>query len=485
MQHTKTGSSPSSKKKAQFHQVCLRCGRETYSLLYSCSCSNDEWTTQYRTIDIQFDAREKSVQSPLFESFRDYSFRKKEGMLQYKGLPYQAEEPPFATVGLTPLYELRHLSQAYGCRLHLKNEGDNPTGCFKDRETMMCWLNSRHQGLSKAVIYSSGNAAASAASFAEHSDHHLVTFVPGDTYTEKIDFICNHGTDVVVIGDGKVGFEEGYRLFSKINDRETFINHNYDNWSVRNPFRVQGDKTIALEIVKQLSPYNDVAEVPDYVLVPTANGSCLAGIWKGFKELKQMDVIPSLPRLISVGLSNANPVNKAVRSGELSRPVRCEVNGNGGHMGSIIRAEEGYDSIEAARAVLESGGAAIDIEPAEIQETLTDFLEKEGYLAIKKGILPEPAALTSVAAARKAGRELGISPGQTLVSMITGHGLKAVEVINAMLEDRPILRKKVKQIVTVRENKMMKSTAAKGEVLHVEPDLEAVEYAFSVLKDQR
>lgn len=484
MQKLKTSNSVTKDSTSLFKQVCLHCGSKNNSPLYSCDCRNEDWVHQYRSIDIQFDA--DRLQPRQEESFRNYSFHNLDGILQYEGLPYGDDHPEgLETIGLTPLYELRYLSREYGFRMYLKNEGDNPSGCFKDRESMMCYLNSRSCGLKKSVIYSSGNAAASAAFLIENNDHDLITFVAGDTYPEKIEYIRNHGSDVVVIGDEQVSYEEGYRIFSEINSHGDFADHGYDNWSVRNPYRVQGDKTIALEIIKQLSPYNDVAQVPNYVLIPTANGSCLAGMWKGFKELKQAGVIPALPRLISVGITGANPVNKAVRQQEVGRPVRCDLSdlrADHDGIGSIIRAEEGYDSVEAAKSVIESGGAVIDIDTSDLKRALVDFLEQEGFLAIKKGILPEPASLTSLAAARKLKEELSISKEETVVSLITGHGLKAAEVIDSMLDGHPILKKKVKQVLAVRENKMRSVSAPKGDKFQVEANLGAIGQVFSSLQ---
>jgi threonine synthase len=192
------------------------------------------------------------------------------------------------------------MSDDLGCQVYLKDEGTNPSGCFKDRETTMCLLNSIRRNLRNAVIYSSGNAAASAAIFAQKIDFHLVTFVAGDTYPEKIDFIRHHGSDVVVIGDSNTNFETGFRLFARLNADGVFSEKLYDNWSVRNPYRVQGDKTTALELVRQLAA-QQIPYVPDYVIVPTANGSCLAGIWKGFTELKALGIIEQLPKLARIG----------------------------------------------------------------------------------------------------------------------------------------------------------------------------------------
>jgi threonine synthase len=466
-----------------FKKVCLYCGHPVDSLSYSCSCKSDDWTQQYRSIDIDIDI--ESIRGSIMASFNAYSFDRPAGMLQYHGLPFQHFAPQnIEPVGLTPLHELKQLSKEYNCRTFLKNEGNNPSGCFKDRETMMCFLHSKSNSVKNAVIYSSGNAAASAAAFAENTDQQLITFVSGDTYPEKIDYICNHGSDVVIIGNKETHFETGYRLYSRMNASERFSKSGFDDWSVRNPFRVQGDKTISVEITKQLFSIDENL-TPDFVLVPTANGSCLAGIWKGFKELKEAGIINKIPRMISVGIKNANPVSKAVQERQTERPVRCDLSkvaAEDAEVGSIILAEEGYDSIQAAKAVIESNGEAVELHQSDIQKALIDFLKLEGDLAVEHEILPEPAALTSLAAIKKMKKKVDITPSDVLVSISTGHGLKAEKVINALLSGRTDLREKVHKIVLRREHHMREASEKQGQKVQVESNIKAMNQAFLQLQ---
>lgn len=407
-------------------------------------------------------------------------------MLQHKLLPNREyAEEYYPTVGLTPLYRLKNISRHYGAEIHLKDEGCNPSGCFKDRETMMCLLKSKEEGKNKAVIYSSGNAAASAAHFAEQSGHQLIAFVPGDTYAEKIDYIRDHGADVIVIGDQKTNFEEGYELFSKLNENDLFAENGFDNWSVCNPYRVEGDKTIALEIIKQLSGDNENLKVPDFVLVPTANGSCLAGIWKGFKELFESGVIPGLPKMISVGIDNANPTAKSIRLNETKHPVRCDISQTASSdmkVGSIIVAERGYDSMEAAEAVIESGGKAIELNTSDIRQTLVKFLELEGSCALKHKILPEPAGMTSLAGITKLKKSDDFSASDTLVSISTGDGVKAQNILHSLLTKRPDLEEKVDQIVAHKNSFNIDDSSDRGQKNKVNPDVEALRRSF--LKSQ-
>ncbi|MEX2336728.1 MAG: pyridoxal-phosphate dependent enzyme, partial [Fulvivirga sp.] len=284
----------------KFEKRCLYCGRINNSVTYTCDCRSEKWFNEYRVLDIKlfFTPQDKE---DIFQSFNTYSFDHADGIAQYKALPFRDWYPrKFEPVGLTPLYYLKNLSNGLNTQIFIKNEGENPSGCFKDRETLLALLNSKRRGLCHAVIYSSGNAAASAAKFAQKLDMQLITFVAGDTYPEKTDFIRRHGSDVIVVGDEKTSFEEGFRIFAAINAEGIFAENGFDNWSVRNPYRVQGDKTTAVEMVKQLGDGPSDAKVPDWVVIPTANGSCIAGIWKGFKEMKQLGIISKLPKMVSV-----------------------------------------------------------------------------------------------------------------------------------------------------------------------------------------
>ncbi|MCO6476942.1 MAG: pyridoxal-phosphate dependent enzyme [Phaeodactylibacter sp.] len=474
-------------KPLNFKNVCLHCHTENTSRNYTCDCGEEGWREEYRALGLEYELDEEDIRRAR-QSFRDYDFDSPRGMLQYTLLPYAAgvREPP-QLVGLTPLYRLRHLSGQYGCEVYIKNEGDNPSGCFKDRETMLCLLNARRKGLSHAVIYSSGNAAASAALFAQELKLHLLTFVAGDTYDEKIEFIRNRGADVIVIGDENTNFEEGYRLFSTLNNEGVYTDNGYDNWSVRNPYRVEGDKSTALETIKQLSGGSPPWVAPDYVIVPTANGSCLAGMWKGFQELSELGLIESLPAMVSVGIKNANPVYKAVQQEKTRRPAKGNIeklDEADARIGSIIVAEEGYDSIQAAKAVLQSGGTAVEVQRPQIRKALSDFLEKEKELALEHSILPEPASYTALAAIEILQKDGYLKPKDQVVAVITGHGLKAREVTDELIGENAALQEVADQVVEQKREDMDPKASTKGRRVKVEASYDAVVEAFLRLAEE-
>src|SRR5690606_20913108 len=149
--------------------------------------------------------------------FRLYNLDAPGGMMQYTLLPHRSFAHHLKLrIGTTPLFNLPILSQLYKRELFIKDEGKNPGGSFKDRETAVAALHSLALGNDGAIIYSSGNAAASAALIARHLNIKLITCVPGDTYGEKVDYIRHQGSDVVRLGNKKTNYEEGYRLFAQL-----------------------------------------------------------------------------------------------------------------------------------------------------------------------------------------------------------------------------------------------------------------------------
>lgn len=474
----------STKTPLGYRAVCLYCGEKYTASNYNCSCSDKQWQDEYRTLALEFDYLPGDKRR-IKNSFEDYNLSDNLGMLQYEALPglsFVKEDE--LKVGNTPLLALNNLADSINNQTFIKVEGHNPSGCFKDRETMMCLLNSRKLGLDSAVIYSSGNAAASAAVFAQHHHMHLITFVSGDTYREKIDFIKDRGADVIVIGDDHTNFEEGYRIFCRINAENQFLKAGYDNWAVTNPYRTQGDKTMAVEIIKQLSDEHQKTSVPDYVIIPTANGSCMAGVYRGFKELFDLNLIDHIPKMVSVGIKNANPVAQAVNKQQYQKPEACDlshVNARDAKIGSIILAEEGYDSIQAALAVEQTNGLALELTRKDIEELYLLLLDTETELMQEEDIIPEPASVLPIAAAKKLADKSILLPTDTVVAVVTGSGLKAKQKIQEIMADQPDAWKIAEEILARKRKQQYPKDTKKGREVAVPAQKEKVIEAFNKL----
>lgn len=469
----------------QYSKKCLHCGSLSEAENYNCSCGPAVRAPEYRCIGLEWPLNTQD-RAAARKALEQHPFQQSKGMLQYPLLPNREYAPDgLPEAGLTPLYHLDELSARYEREVYIKDEGDNPSGCFKDRETLACVLNSCKAGLQRAVIYSSGNAAASAALFAKALGFRLITFVAGDTYEEKIQFIQAQGSDVIVVGDKQTCFEAGFRLYAHLNAAGVFARQGFDNWAVGNPYRVEGDKATALEIVKQFVAAQNGQQVPDYVIVPSANGSHLTGLWRGFKELQLLGFIDRLPKMVVAGIRHASPIGKAVRSGEIDRPVRCDLKQlpeEDAQIGSTIVAEESYDCVSAAKAVLASGGRSVEVGRAGIRQAMTDFLATEQQRALGYGILPEPASCIALAAVRQL-RDRGIMPlGAKAVALITGHGAKAQHSINRLLRGKEILLKRANHIIErkQREQKAQRPVQ-RGQRVQVRAGYKPVLYAFHQL----
>jgi len=436
-----------------YYRRCLRCGKVTTDANYVCNCEDAAWTNEYRLTELNYTLTSEDIERAL-EAFRSYNLDSREGMMQYPLLPHRSFAHRLKLrIGATPMFNLPSLSHLYKRELYIKDEGKNPGGSFKDRETAMAALNSLALGYEGAIIYSSGNAAASAALIANHLNIQLITCVPGDTYDEKVDYIRKQGSDVVRIGNKKTNYEEGYRLFAQLNCEGFFTSRGLDNWSVRNPFRIAGDKTTALEVIRQFCNHLGQEDVvPDYVVVPTGNGSCLAGMWKGFLELKKIGAINKLPKMVSAAIKNASPVYQAFHRGKHRSPEVCDLNKvdeSDLEIGSVIIAEEGYDSVAATTALYESGGTAMVVTRREVKAALTDLLESEWATTEANDFLPEPASLVGLAAVAKMERMKIGENGSSVVAVITGHGSKALKLMKTLLSDRPELRDKMLSLATL------------------------------------
>ena len=464
------------------------CNKPCSSHNYTCNCGGKSWTSEYRVLDVNYYLPENEKPGAV-SAVEQYNLNHPSGILQYFFTPYSGHIRQIdLAAGLTPLITLEHIGEQYGARIYMKNEGDNPSGCFKDRETVMAALNSIANGKKKAVIYSSGNAAASASLFAAHLGMQLITCVAGNTGRGKTDFIRNAGSDVIQIGDRNTTFEEGYRLFAEMNAEGIFHDYGFDNWSVINPYRVLGDKTSAIEIQKQYEKITGIkGSVPGYVVVPTGNGSCLVGIWRGFKELKNLGFIGNVPKMVSAAIKNASPVYKAWQNHILSHPAVCDpekMDESDKEIGSTIVAEEGYDSIEATKAVVESGGFAIEASRNDIRKALIDLMSLENGVVNQHAVLPEPASLVTLAAIKKMKRMGEIEGTPTVVAFISGHGFKAKELLVRMLCKRPDLQQQLHRITEKRRNTMqMNGQLPAGRLINVKNDPAVLENTFRQLSN--
>jgi threonine synthase len=320
-------------------------------------------------------------------------------------LPLRSAEslPPLIT-NSTPLRAAENLRIAFNLeRLWIKDDSVQPTASFKDRASALVVACARERGRETIATASTGNAATALAGQAASCGASSVIFVPASAPQAKLVQIAVFGGMLVPI---KGTYDEAFELSIAACNEFGWYNRN----TAYNPFTIEGKKTAALEIWEQLG-----YKAPDWVVVPTGDGVILAGIEKGFADLKALGLIEKPPKLALVQAEGCQPLVRAWRSVE----------------GAIIPEKKPHtvaDSIcvgvpragrWALAALKECGGAAVAVSDDEIIAAIA-------LLGRSSGVFAEPAAAASIAGVKKLLEEGVIAQDESVVALVTGSGLKDV-----------------------------------------------------------
>lgn len=333
--------------------------------------------------------------------------------------------------GYTPLIQAKRLGREMGIpRLYLKNDTVLPTGSLKDRSNAVGISRGKELGFDTAAVISTGNAAASVAAYAAAAGLKSVVMVPAGTSPAKIMQAHAYGAAVIVVNGG---FDDEVAKLYKAAIEEFGW---YDCLS-SNPYRDEGKKSYAYEYFDQLDEH-----IPHWVVHPTAGGTGLYAMWKGFQELIGLGWAHRAPRLVAAQSAAAAPIVAAFGRGLTDvQPVNArQTVAESIQVGNPVSM--GWRALEALRA---SKGTAVALTDDEI-------LEAQSVLGRLAGVFAEPAGAISVAAARKLQAEGTIAANEIVICNITGHGLKQPEAIRISEENtRPIpptleaLREQVKK----------------------------------------
>ncbi|HVX22983.1 MAG TPA: threonine synthase [Acidimicrobiales bacterium] len=311
-------------------------------------------------------------------------------MEEYRDLlPLSAGSPVVTLLeGGTPLVPAPRLSERVGARVWLKVEGANPTGSFKDRGMTMAISKAVEDGAKAVVCASTGNTSASAAAYAARAGLACAVLIPeGHIALGKLAQALVHGARVLQV---RGNFDEALTIVRQLPDRApvTVVN------SV-NPFRIEGQKTGAFEIVDVLG------DAPDVHCIPVGNAGNITAYWKGYLEYKAAGRSTTLPRMLGFQAAGAAPI-------VLGHPVDKPDT-----IATAIRIGNPASWYSATAAATESGGAIAAVTDAEI-------LAAYRFLAEQESVFCEAASAASVAGLLKS----EVPEGSTVVCVLTGHGLK-------------------------------------------------------------
>jgi threonine synthase len=314
-------------------------------------------------------------------------------------------EPVSLGEGFTPMLPGRELGNVY-----IKDEGLNPTGSFKARGLSAAVTMARHYGLKKLAIPSAGNAAGALAAYAAAAGIEAHIFMPKDVPMANRIESEYYGAHVTLV-DGLIS--DCARMVAEHKDKEGW----FDVTTLKEPFRVEGKKTMGYEVAEQLG-----WKMPQGIIYPTGGGVGMIGMWKAFEEMRQLGWIGSeRPQMISVQAAGCAPVVKAwddgAQSSEMWKDAATHASG--------LRVPKPYGDYIILDILRKSGGVAIAVSEEEIADAVRHWARVEGVFAA-----PEGAA--ALAAYRKLRDSCFFDTDHTVVLFNTGSGLKYLDTFDAV-----------------------------------------------------
>lgn len=322
------------------------------------------------------------------------SFRSQGLIERYRQWLPVDDETPIVSLGegTTPLLRAPRLGARLGVDLYLKIEGANPTGSFKDRGMTMALSRAAQDGVKAVICASTGNTSASAAAYSARAGIRCVVVIPGGKVAlGKLAQAQIAGAQVVQI-DGS--FDDALRLVRLMSDEHpiTLVNN-------LNPYRLEGQKTAAWEII------DDLGRAPEWMCLPVGNGGNITAYWRGYNEARARGEIMQMPRMLG---AQAEGSAAMVRGEDIFQP---ETIATAIRIGAPVRREE------AGAAARESDGGFVAASDRQI-------LDWFGHVVRDEGIFCEPSSASTLAGLANARASGLVAEGAEVVCVLTGNGLK-------------------------------------------------------------
>ncbi len=385
--------------------VCSRCGRNYSpdSLTNTCQCGGP--------LLVDYDLKRISAQWT-----KDALRGALTSMWRYAPvLPASPEEAVSLHEGWTPLLRADRLGRQIGARnLSVKDEARNPTDTFKARGLSAAITMAKKLGAAKIAIPSAGNAASASAAYAALAGLEAHIFMPRDVPQSNFIECMAFGARVTLV-DGLIS--DCGRMVSERKEREGW----FDVSTLKEPYRVEGKKTMGYELAEQLD-----WRLPDAILYPCGGGVGLIGMWKAFAELEELGWIAGKrPRMIAVQASGCAPIVRAFDGGEAT----SEFWEGASTVASGLRVPKPPGDVLVLDALRQSGGTAVAVPDFEMIDCCLELARYEGLFAA-----PETGAC--VAAAKRLLQQGFLNPDEEIVIFSTGSGLKYAEAYSTRFSRR-------------------------------------------------
>jgi threonine synthase len=323
---------------------------------------------------------------------------------------FDGEEPITLGEGFTPLFHARSLGRSVGLdRLYIKDESLNPTNSFKARGQSAAITRAKYLGAKTIALPTAGNAGNAASAYAAAGGLACEVFIPRDAKRPFVDECRLYGANVTLVDGlitdaGRIAAETGKPLGW------------YDVSTLKEPYRIEGKKTMAYELAEQLD-----WQWPDWIVYPTGGGTGMVGMWKAFDELERIGWMPTgkRPRMVSVQAENCAPIVRAFQQGT----EKAEPWADATTIADGLRVPRAIGDFLILRAVRDSGGTALAIADRAMVAGMLQIGKHEGISAAPEG----GAALAAIEQLASSGT---IKRHESVVLFNTGGALKYLDVLS-------------------------------------------------------
>ncbi|HIE19023.1 TPA: threonine synthase [Candidatus Bathyarchaeota archaeon] len=373
---------------------CIKCGRNLDAYPPRAKCPICGGTVEY-VIDA--------------DKLRDIKFTGEFSFWRYRPLLPEVKNIASMKEGGTPLYKAERLSEDFELStLYLKDETRNPTNSFRDRSAALLVSNILDLKMKTAVCATNGNMGASLAAYCAKYGISCHAIIPKIVDMGKLAQMLVY--DAIIEEHGET-VDESIRRAELLAEETGW----YQATPELNPLVIEAQKTIAFEVAEQFG-------VPDWFIVSMGSGGTAYSLWKGFRDLDELDKIDSLPKILGVQAEGCSPiVNTYLKDDKKSEKPFT-------HAIGIFVAEPLQKEL-ALSAIKSSNGLALSVSDQEI-------FAAEQSIARLEGIFAEPASSGTIAALKKAREESIIDRDESVICLITGSGLKATDVLQALSKKR-------------------------------------------------
>jgi threonine synthase len=374
---------------------CIRCSHEYRpdQVQYTCPICGGNLDARYHYEEI------RKVVSPS-----SLSKNKEPSVWRYRPfLPLEGSESPIAlNVGMTPFTRSQNLGRYLGLKdLYIKNDGLNPSGSFKDRASFLVVAHCIERKIHQICAASTGNAGVSLACMAASAQVQTMIFVPGTVPRPKLTQLLIYGAKVFAV---RGNYTQAFELCEQVSARLQWYNRNTGT----SPYTREGKKTVSFEIWEQMG-----CQIPDLVVVSVGDGNIISGVYKGFFDLRETGLIEKLPKIVGVQSTGSASITNAFHGDGVIRKVEADT------IADSISVSMPSDGEAALQAVRNTDGTMVAVPDEEILESMKLLAETEGIFAESSGV-------TCLAGLKKLVEDRRVDPGQKIVLLVTGNGLKDV-----------------------------------------------------------